>query len=108
MTFITRLCLLGILLSYTTMCFGRNMHKVNQISHYDIDDYGEPGPNPGHDPQNPPPPPPRGKQISQYDTDDYAEPGPNPGHDPHNPPPSPPPSQVYPKMQISVDNNERI
>ncbi|WJX37254.1 hypothetical protein P8452_25032 [Trifolium repens] len=91
MTFITRLCLLGLLLSYTTMCFGRNMLKGYQNSQYAINDYEEPVADPGHDPQNPPPsPPPRGNQISQYDIDDYGEPGPNPGHDPQNPPPPPP------------------
>jgi hypothetical protein len=33
---------------------------------YDIDDYGEPGPNPSHDPHNPPPSPPPPQGEWQY------------------------------------------
>ncbi|GAU27697.1 hypothetical protein TSUD_126430 [Trifolium subterraneum] len=116
MTFITRLCLLGLLLTYAAMCFARNMPIGNRNSQYDIDDYGEPVANPAHDPKNPPlsapsqedygesganpahdpknPPrstPSLGNQNNQYDIEDYGPPGPNPGHDPKNPPPSPPP-----------------
>lgn len=45
------------------------------------DDYGEPGPNPRHDPFHPP-----GPTDKSTVTDDYSEPGPNPRHDPFRPP----------------------
>jgi len=44
----------------------------NQNSRYEIDDYGGTGPNPVHDPLDPPPPPPpRGKSLSYLKTSSF-------------------------------------
>nr|XP_012571317.1 uncharacterized protein LOC105852163 [Cicer arietinum] len=96
MAFITRLCLLCLLLTFAVMCFARNIPKENQNGLYEIEDYGETGPNHKHDPHPPP--------GNLYEIEDYAEPGANPKHDPRKP--HPPPPLNHPKMQIRMDDNK--
>ncbi|RHN67674.1 hypothetical protein MtrunA17_Chr3g0105211 [Medicago truncatula] len=49
----------------------------NQNSQYEIDDYGPPRSNPGHDPRKPPPTP-------VYNEENYEGIGAKPKHDPHS------------------------